>query len=354
MSSAGQPCDTIKFRCRCDKKHGKHEGKIYLKNRHVVFASNDESFTFRIPFELISGLKRSAAPVLLKITLHPGKYRSPQGSTEDSVIFDFTELDNARNKLTISLGRSAPGSASSGGGAVDTLSVMQAPRPASALAPPPRSLLVPPGVSDFSKGTSGEKDRDKLIEALSREIEPLIEKQSNREPTPQERMLRDKILRETYEAVVITGIMSEEEFWQHRHEAKLQEDINLQRRGVPSAKTDIKELTSDQQHIRYSVTKADEEQYFQQHPLLRQKYDAEVPAVMSKQQFWTAFLEFSVIRQHPNLKTSTHYNKFDKFEIKDSAEAKRRFEEACSKNADSSVAITHDALDIYHGIYENR
>jgi hypothetical protein len=75
---------------------------------------------------------------------------------------------------------------------------------------------------------------------------------------------------------------------------------------------------------------------------------------MSKQQFWTAFLEFSVIRQHPNLKTSTHYNKFDKFEIKDSAEAKRRFEEACSKNADSSVAITHDALDIYHGIYENR
>ena len=102
MSSAGQPGDTIKFRCRCDKKHGKHEGKIYLKNRHVVFASNDESFTFRIPFELISGLKRSAAPVLLKITLHPGKYRSPQGSTEDSVIFDFTELDNARNKVTIS------------------------------------------------------------------------------------------------------------------------------------------------------------------------------------------------------------------------------------------------------------
>ena len=82
---------------------------------------------------------------------------------------------------------------------------MPTPRPSSALAPPPRSLLVPPGVSDFSKGTSGEKDRDKLIEALSREIEPLIEKQSNREPTPQERMLRDKILRETYEAVVITG-----------------------------------------------------------------------------------------------------------------------------------------------------
>jgi len=267
--------------------------------------------------------------------LHPGKYRSPQGTAEDSVIFDFTERDNARNKLTISLGHTAPSSAS-------------------ANVPPHRPPLAPSGVSDFSKVTSGEKDRDKFIEALTKEIEPLIEKQSIRETTPQERMLRDKVLRETYEAVVVTGVMSEDEFWHHRHEAKLQEDINLQKRGVPSAKTDIKELTSDQQHIRYSVTKADEEQYFQQHPLLRQKYDAEVPALMSKQQFWTAFLEFSVIRQHANLKLSQHYNKFDQFEKKDSTEANRRFEEACSKNADTSVAITHDALDIYHGIYENR
>jgi hypothetical protein len=168
-------------------------------------------------------------------------------------------------------------------------------------------------------------------------------------------MLRDKVLRETYEAVVISGIMEDEAFWRHRHEAKLQEDINLQRRGVPSAKTDIKELTSDQQFIRYSVSRADEEQYFQQHPTLRNLYDTEVGSGrMTRQQFWTAFLEFSVIKQHTNISLSPEYNLFDQFEGKDSAEAKRRFEEACSRNADTSVAITPDAFDIFHGIYENR
>ena len=77
---------------------------------------------------------------------------------------------------------------------------------------------------------------------------------------------------------------------------------------------------------------------------------------MTRQQFWTAFLEFSVTasKQHEEIKRSEHYNKFDNFERKDNEEAKRRFEEACTKNADTSVAISSDALDIYHGIYENR
>jgi len=216
-----------------------------------------------------------------------------------------------------------------------------------------------------------EKDRDRFMEALRKEIEPLIAQQSHHETTPRQRMLRDKVLRDTYEAVVVTGVLSDDEFWRQRYGAKLQEDTHSQKRGVPSAKTDIKELTSDQHHIRFSVSKADEEQYFQQHPLLRQKYDAEVPSVMSKQQFWTAFLEFSIIdqqhadlkarqrthansRPHTNMKLSEHYHSFQSFAEQDNDEAYRRFEEACSRNADTSLTITHDALDIYHGIYENR
>ena len=201
------------------------------------------------------------------------------------------------------------------------------------------------------------------MEALRKEMEPLIEQQSHHDTTPRQRMLRDKVLRDTYEAVVVTGVLSDDEFWQRRHGAKLQEDMLLQKRGVPSAKTDIKELTSDQHYIRFSVSKADEEQYFQQHPLLRQKYDAEVPSVVSKQEFWTAFLESSIIhqqrtdlnsRQHINIKLSKHYPSFLLFAEKENVEADRRFYEACAENADTSVTITHDALDIHHGIYENR
>jgi hypothetical protein len=316
----------IKFRCRCDKHHGKHEGKIFLKNRQVIFASNDGTFTFHIPIEWIQGLKKAAAPVLLQLSLYPGKHRSPKGP-QDSVIFDFTDRPNAEHRLAFSISHNAPDAASYG------------------------------GASEVPKTTGGEKDRDKFTAMLKREIEPLIGTQSHDEPNPQERMLRDPVLRETYESLVMSGIMSEQEFWRHRHEAKLQEDTNLQKRGVPSAKTDIKELTSDQQFIRYSVTKSDEEQYFQQHPTLRQLYDVEVGGGrMTRQQFWTAFLEFSVTasKQHEDIKRSEHYNKFDNFEVRDNAEAKKRFEDACSKNADTSVTVTADALDIYHGIYENR
>jgi hypothetical protein len=97
---------------------------------------------------------------------------------------------------------------------------------------------------------------------------------------------------------------------------------------------------------------------FQQHPTLRQIYDKEVgTGGMTRQQFWTAFLEFSVTssKQHDNLKfnDATKYNKFDNFEEKDKEEAKRRFKEACTENADT-FAVSSDALDIYHGIYENR
>ena len=313
----------IKFRCRSDKHHGKHEGKIFLKNRQVVFVSNDGASTFQIPIEAIQGLKKAATPVLLQLSLYPGKHRSPQ----DSVIFDFTDRPSAENRLAFSISHTAPDTAISGGG------------------------------SDVSKTTGGDKDRDMFTAILKRELEPLLGMQTHDEPTPQERMLRDPVLRETYDSLVMSGIMSEQEFWRHRHEAKLQEDTNLQKRGVPSAKTDIKELTSDQQFIRYSVTKSDEEQYFQQHPTLRQLYDTEVGGGrMTRQQFWTAFLEFSVTasKQHEEIKRSEHYNKFDNFEGKDNTEAKRRFEDACSKNADASVTITSDALDIYHGVYENR
>jgi hypothetical protein len=326
MASADAPADSLKFRCRSDKHHGKVEGKVYLRNRQVVFTSNDELYSFKINFEWIQGLKKAAVPILLQLTLYPGKYCSPKGP-QDSVIFDFTERANPENRLAFSLGNAAATSMGAIGG------------------------------SDLPKATVGERDRDKILGMLKKEIEPLLFKQANEEPTPQERMLRDPVLKETYEALVISGIMGEQEFWRHRHEAKLQEDTNLQKRGVPSAKTDIKELTSDQQFIRYSVTKSDEEQYFQQHPTLRHTYDTEVGGGrMTRQQFWTAFLEFSVTasKQHEEIKRSEHYNKFDNFERKDNEEAKRRFEEACTKNADTSVAISSDALDIYHGIYENR
>lgn len=320
MSSAELQSD-IKFRCRSDKHHGKHEGKIFLKQRQVVFVSNNGAFTFSIHIEWIQGLKKAASPVLIQLMLYPGKYRM------DSVIFDFTDRPNAENRLAFSLIRAAPGS------------------------------MVSVGGRDVPTMSGGEKDRDMFTALLKREIEPLIAAHTLDEPTLQERMLRDPVLRETYDSLVMSGIMNEHEFWRHRNEAKLQEDTILQKRGVPSAKTDIKELTSDQQFIRYSVTKSDEEQYFQQHPTLRQLYDTEVNGGrITRQQFWTAFLEFSVTasKQHDDIKRSDHYNKFDKFEGKDNDESKRRFEDACSKNADTSVAITNDALDLYHGVYENR
>jgi hypothetical protein len=319
-SAADVPPEFVKFRCRCDKHHGKREGKIFLRNRQVTFISNDDSFTFHIQIEWIQGLQKAATPVLLQLSLQPGKY------SQNSVIFDFTERMNSEKRTLISFGRTAPVSASS------------------------------VGESDFSQA-GGEKDRDKFTALLKKELEIIYGARQNGEATPQERMLRDPVLRQTYEALVVSGVMTEQEFWTHRHEAKLQEDTNLQKRGVPSAKTDIKELTSDQQFIRYSVTKSDEEQYFQQHPTLRPQYDADVGGgKMTRQQFWTAFLEFSVTssNQHDAIKRSEHYNKFDGFEKRDNAEAKRRFEEACSMNADTSVAIATDALDIYHGIYENR
>jgi hypothetical protein len=346
-SFADGPIDLMKFRCRCDKNHGKHEGKVFLKNRQVVFVSNDESFSFQIPIEWIQGLQKAATPVLLQLTLHPVSIRGKQ-CPHDNVIFDFTERGNADKKLVFSLGHAVPvasavgavGGAGGGGGG--------------------RGGAGGAGVGAAGGGGvggNGEKDRDKFTALLKKEIESFSGARSHEEVTPQERMLRDPVLRQTYEALVIPGIMNEQEFWRHRHEAKLQEDMNLQKRGVPSAKTDIKELTSDQQFIRYNVTKSDQEQYFQQHPTLRAKYEADVGGgKMTALQFWTAFYEFSVTasKQHEDIKRSEHYNKFDNFEVRDNAEAKRRFEEACSQNADTSVAITTDALDIYHGIYENR
>jgi hypothetical protein len=321
MSSTESQSD-IKFRCRSDKHHGKHEGKVFLKQRQVVFVSNNGAVTFSIHIEWIQGLKKAAAPVLIQLMLYPGKYRM------DSVIFDFTDRPNAENRLAFSLSRAAPGS------------------------------MVSVGGSDVPKMNGGEKDRDMFTALLKREIEPLIAAHSLDEPTLQERMLRDPVLRETYDSLVMSGIMNEHEFWRHRNEAKLQEDTILQKRGVPSAKTDIKELTSDQQFIRYSVTKSDEEQYFQQHPMFKQLYDTEVSGGrLTRQEFWTGFLEFSVSKaskQHDEILRSEHYYKFVNLYKKDDVEFKRRFEDACSKNADASVAITDDALDLYHGVYENR
>jgi hypothetical protein len=338
----------MKFRCRCDKNHGKHEGKVFLKNRQVVFVSNDESFSFQIPIECIQGLQKAATPVLLQLTLYPVNDRS-QLCPYDNVIFAFTELGNPEERLVFSLGHSMPVAASAvcgvaGAGGDEEVGIVSG---------------AAAGRRRKGGGDNGEKDRDKFTALLKEEIESLASTRSHEEVTPQQRMLRDPVLRQTYELLVIPGIMNEQEFWRHRHEAKLQEVTNLQKRGVPSAKTDIKELTSDQQFIRYNVSKSDQEQYYQQYPTLRAKYEANVGAgKMTALEFWTAFCEFKKCEKFSvtdSREDSLHQDHiFYRFEDGDNAEAKRRFEEACAQNADASVAITTDASDIYHGIYENR
>jgi hypothetical protein len=330
---------------------------VFLKNRQVVFVSNEESFSFQIPIECIQGLQKAATPpVLLQLTMYPVNDRS-QLCPHDNVIFAFSELGNPEERLIFSLGHSVPVAASAVCGVAG--------------AGGDREVGIISGAAAGRRrkggGDNGEKDRDKFTALLKEEIESFAGTRSHEEVTPQQRMLRDPVLRQTYELLVIPGIMNEQEFWRHRHEAKLQEDTNSQKRGVPSAKTDIKELTSDQQFIRYNVSKSDQEQYYQQYPTLRAKYEANVGAgKMTALEFWTAFCEFKKCekidvtdsredsKHHEDIKTSKHYHIFTGFEKGDNAEAKRRFEEACAQNADASVAITTDASDIYHGIYENR
>ncbi|GAB0087797.1 General transcription factor IIH subunit 1 [Sergentomyia squamirostris] len=136
-------------------------------------------------------------------------------------------------------------------------------------------------------------DRDKVKELLQ-QLLPNFKKKVNKELEEKNRILMEHPnLLQLYRDLVITKVLSSEEFWAThakqytQNQATLKQDI-----GVSGAfLADIKPQTDGCNGLRYNLTADIIQCIFKTYPAVKRKYQEHVPAKLSESDFWTKFFQ---------------------------------------------------------------
>ncbi|XP_071452496.1 general transcription factor IIH subunit 1 [Hetaerina americana] len=171
-------------------------------------------------------------------------------------------------------------------------------------------------------GQQGQiKDRDDVKDLLQ-QLLPKFKRKVNKELEEKNRLLSEnpKLL-QLYRDLVITQVISSEEFWAQHASQYAQKQNQKQEIGVSGAfLADIKPQTDGCNGLKYNLTADIIESIFKTYPAVRKKHLEYVPHKLSESEFWTKFFQshyFHRDRIHAGTKDLfTECAKLDDQEIK--------------------------------------
>eukprot|EP00088_Acartia_fossae_P015028 TRINITY_DN1813_c0_g1_i4.p1 TRINITY_DN1813_c0_g1~~TRINITY_DN1813_c0_g1_i4.p1 ORF type:complete len:547 (+),score=108.70 TRINITY_DN1813_c0_g1_i4:30-1643(+) len=136
-------------------------------------------------------------------------------------------------------------------------------------------------------------DRNKVQEKLS-QLLPKFKRKMNKELEEKNKTLSDNPgLLQLYKDLVITGIITAEEFWSnHAAEYVKQKQTVVQDVGVSgSFLSEIKPQADGANGFRYNLTPDIIESIFKTYPAVKKKHMENVPNKLSEQDFWAKFFQ---------------------------------------------------------------
>uniref|UniRef100_A0AAY4DCY2 General transcription factor IIH subunit 1 n=1 Tax=Denticeps clupeoides TaxID=299321 RepID=A0AAY4DCY2_9TELE len=147
----------------------------------------------------------------------------------------------------------------------------------------------------FANESSSLKDRDATKELLQ-QLLPKFKKKANKELEEKNRMLQeDPVLFQLYKDLVVSQVISAEEFWANRLNMSSVDHAvsnNRQEVGISAAfLADIRPQTDGCNGLRYNLTADIIESIFRTYPAVKQKYNENVPENLTEKEFWTRFFQ---------------------------------------------------------------
>ncbi|KAJ2454023.1 RNA polymerase II transcription factor B subunit 1 [Coemansia sp. RSA 2336] len=258
------PGETIKVSSK--SLHKKLEGTLYFTNKRLVWCKKDEQTpTVEIAHEAIHSprVNKSDTKVMLKvITIEPGTANEP--SETKAPVFNW----NQENKAEANEERTK---------FVTELSILTTRRTQAAAS---GQKAAAPTSSQNTASSEYAKLKIGAAPASADEIK-----------LRQEVLSKNGDLAKVHKSLVISGLVSEDEFWSTRKHILETYAIQSQlRKGESSAWLGLESQNLETGNFKYTITPNVARRIFKEYPQVKRAYVDNVPHVVSEKEFWKRFV----------------------------------------------------------------